>query len=240
MNAGSVGSKLTVAAMPEKLETRAVVVDPTHLRAVLVRACAHASLDAADVVAWIVDAPQPTGATPIAYLHPRGVVRDDTVRIFRAVGAARASAYEGTAHRLALWRRLPALPEAALGPIVRHELAHAVRWQRSGTSFYEADERLRRAVANAESYAELPTEREANAAAGAFARAELSADELAQLAAIDALTDLLAAHPARDVVGETLALLGEDVHVAPGELAPRAGGLVVEVVTPAPASAGMP
>jgi len=240
MKAGSVGSKLTVAAMPEKLETRAVVVDPTRLRAALVRACAHASLDVDAVVAWIVDAAQPPGATPIAYLHPYGAVREDTVRVFRAVGAARAAVYEGTGHRLALWRRLPNLPEAALGPIVRHELAHAARWERSGTRFYEADERLRSAVAGADAYVQLPTEREANAAAGAFARAELSDAELAQLAAVPALAELLEAEPALDVVGDTLALVGGVVDVAPAELAPRTGGLVVEVVTPEPASAGMP
>ncbi len=44
------------------------------------------------------------------------------------------------AHRLAIWNELPGIPEVAIGPMLRHELEHARRWERSGTSFFEADD----------------------------------------------------------------------------------------------------
>jgi hypothetical protein len=208
-----------------------VIVDPFDLRTVLLRACRDAGIEPETCVVWIVDASRPEGATPIAYLHPAGIVRDDTVQVFRAVGAERVSRFEASAHRLALWRHLPGLPEPALGPMLRHELAHAVRWEESGTAFYEADERLRAAV-DGRTYAQLPTEREANAAAAAYARGSLSQVDLAALATIPELADLLAAEAPADVVGETLALLGEAAAVAPERLERSEDGPVIELVAP--------
>ena len=213
-----------------------MIVDPFDLRTVLIRACRDAAIDPGTCVVWIVDASRPGGATPIAYLQPAGAVRGDTVQVFRAVGGERARAFEGSAHRFAVWRRLPGLPEAALGPMLRHELAHAVRWEESGSAFYEADERLRAAAA-ASAYAQLPTERVANAAAAAYAHDTLTPVELAELGSAPELAGLLAAAPPADVVRETLVLLGEDVEVARPRLEPRAGGALVEVVQPV-ASAG--
>ena len=209
-----------------------MIVEPFDLRTVLLRVCRDAAIEPEACVVWIVDATRPEGATPIAYLQPAGRVRPGTVRVFRAVGAERARAYEGTAHRFAVWRDLPGLPESALGPMLRHELAHAVRWEHSGTAFYEADERLR-VAADGRMYSALPTEREANAAAAAYAEHTLGPVELAELAKIPELTELLAAQTPTDVVGETLALLGEVVEVAPARLEPRNDGPVVELVTPA-------
>jgi hypothetical protein len=215
-----------------------VIVDPAELRPVLARACRHAALDPATFVVWIVDATRPAGSTPLAYLHPDGEVRNDTVLVFRAVGSERAAVFARRAHRIAVWRDLPGLPEAALGPMVRHELAHARRWEESGTAFYEADERLRAAVGG-RSYAQLPTEREANAAAAAYARRWLGSADLARLASLSELAELLAAEPPDEVVGETLALLGAEVDVRRGRLEPV--GTVIEVVAPMPAaSGGMP
>jgi len=216
-----------------------VIVEPSDLGKALKRACGDAGLDPDAFVVWIVDAAQPPGSTPIAYLQPAGEVRDDTVLVFRAVGAERARAYAGKAHRVAVWRHLPGVPDVALGPMLRHELAHARRWEESGTAFYEADERLRSAVGGT-SYAQLPTEREANADAAAYVRGSLGAADLARLGAVPALADLLAGAPPGDVVAETLALLGEQVAVGPERLDPG-GGIVVEVVAPAVvASDGMP
>jgi hypothetical protein len=212
-----------------------VIAEADVVRDELERACVDAGLAASAFVVWIVAATRPDGATPIAYLHPAGRVTRQTVQVFRAVGAARTEAYAGSAHRLALWRRLPGLPEAALGPMLRHELVHAARWERSGTAFYEADERLRARV-DGHAYASLPTEREANAAAAAYARARADG---AELAALPELAGLFAAAPPADVVGETLGLLGEGVALEPARLAPRDGGLVVSVVAPAAGSGGM-
>ena len=208
-----------------------MIVEPHDLTTVLLRVCRDAGVDPETLVVWIVDAPRPPGSTPVAYLQPAGAVEPGTVQVFRAVGRERAAAYAGNAHRFALWRELPGLPAAALGPMLRHELAHAARWERSGAAFYEADERLRARV-DAAGYAGLPTEREANAAAGAYARTALSRADLADLAEVPELAALLEAGPPADVVGETLALLGEAVRVVPARLGPGPGGLVVEVVAP--------
>ncbi len=186
-----------------------MTVDPDRLRIELERACADAGLDPRAWIVWIVDAVRLAGTTPIAYLQPAGVVRPDTVLVFRAVGSERVNPYHLTAHRLAIWRELPGLPDAALGPMLRHELEHARRWERSGTEFYEADERLRASVGRA-GYAQLPTEREANAAAAAYARRTLSTAQLAKLQTCGEFTDLLAADAApADVVAATLELIGE-------------------------------
>jgi hypothetical protein len=234
------GSSVLRARVAQLATLDGVIVEPFDLRTVVRRACRDAAIDPDTVVVWIVDASRPPGSTPIAYLHPAGKVRDDTVLVFRSIGAERARASEGLAHRVAVWRQLPDLPATALGPMLRHELAHAVRWEQSGSAFYEADERLRAAV-DGSAYAQLPTEREANAAAAAYARHALSRLELAELELVPDLSDLLAAEPPADVVGETLALLGEEVDVAPAGLERRPDGLVVELVAPVPAvrSAGM-
>jgi hypothetical protein len=213
-----------------------VIVDATQMRTELTRACAHAGLDPATFVVWIVEAERPAGSTPLAYLQPAGDVRDETVLVFRAVGAERAGAYARTSHRIAVWRNLPGFPDAALGPMLRHELAHARRWEESGTAFYEADERLRSPVAGA-SYAQLPTEREANADAAAYARASLGPSELALLGSVPELADLFAAEAPDDVVGETLALLGRRVAAVGEQLEPGAA-MVVEVVAPVLAASG--
>ncbi len=209
-----------------------MIVDPDRLRIQLERACADAGLDPGAWIVWIVDAVRPAGTTPIAYLQPAGEVRPNTVLVFRAVGSERVDPYRLTAHRLAIWRELPGLPEAALGPMLRHELEHARRWERSGTTFYEADERLRASVGRS-GYAKLPTEREANAAAAAYARQSLSAPQLAELRACGEFADLLGDEPApADVVTATLALLGGTVEAVGTTTIAGFGGPVIEWVGP--------
>jgi hypothetical protein len=206
-----------------------VIIEANRLRSELARACEDAGLDPRACVVWIVDAVRPAGTTPIAYLQPAGEVRASTVLVFRAVGEEHARPFRLTAHRLALWRELPGYPEVALGPMLRHELEHARRWERSGTAFYGADERLRARVGRS-GYARLPTEREANAAAAAYANRTLSAVELEELRSCVELTEVLAGEPApADVVEATLALLGESVETAPESLAPLANGPVIEL-----------
>lgn len=213
-----------------------MIVDRCRLRLELTRACEHAGLDPATFVVWIVEATRPAGSTPLAYLQPAGEVRDDTVLVFRAVGAERAGPHARTSHRIAVWRGLPGIPGAALGPMLRHELAHARRWEESGTAFYEADERLRAAVGGA-SYARLPTEREANADAAAYARGSLGHADLALLETVPELGELFAADAPHDVVGETLALLGETVAAVAERLEPGAD-MVVEMAAPVLAVSG--
>ena len=210
-----------------------MTVDPERLRTQLERACEDAGLDPHAWVVWIVKAVRPAGTTPVAYLQPAGEVRSDTVLVFRAVGAERVRSYDLIAHRLAIWRELPGLPNAALGPMLRHELEHARRWERSGTAFYEADERLRSSVGRA-GYPQLPTEREANAAASSYARRTLGESQLDALGDCGEFADLLADDPApADVVAATLMLLGQTVEAAGTAAIQGFGGPVIELVAPA-------
>jgi hypothetical protein len=186
------------------------VLETSRLRPELEEACADGDVDPASVVVFVVPSRQPEGTTPLAYLNPAGTVRADTVAVFRAVGSARAAHYAGTAHRLAVWRELPGFPSGALGPMLRHELEHARRFERSGPAFFEADDLLRAAVraAGGHGYARLPSELEANAASAAYAARVLTAEELGELRAVPECAALLdGAEPPDDVVEATLAAL---------------------------------
>ena len=175
------------------------------------RACSQdAQLDPASVVVFVVDTVRPPGTTPLAYLQPAASVRHDTVVVFRMVGGSRVDPSRLRAHRLGIWRALPGVPDAALGPMLRHELEHARRFERSGQSFFDADERLRAAVrrAGGAGYGRLPSEREANASASMYAARALSAVDRRAVAACDACAGLLTPErPPVDVVEETLAEL---------------------------------
>ena len=236
MNAESVGSKEMRESYFAFTIGLPMTVDPHRLRIELERACEDAGLDPRAWIVWIVDAVRPAGTTPIAYLQPAGAVGPTTVFVFRAVGPERVDPYHLTAHRLAIWRELPGLPDAALGPMLRHELEHARRWERSGTEFYEADERLRASVGRA-GYAQLPTEREANAAAAAYVRRTLSPAQIEDLRACGEFADLLAADRApADVVAATLELICER-DMSKGQTVDlpsrRTAGPVIELVAPA-------
>lgn len=222
------------------------MADLDRLRLELAAACEDAAIDPATLVVWVIAVSRPRGTTPLAYLQPAGEVRAQTVRLFRAVGAERAAAYQQSAHRLALWGALPGLPDAALGPMLRHELEHARRWERSGPRFFEADDLLRDAVRAADGvgYATLPSELEANAASAAYAARTLPPSELEALGELDELRPLLEpGAPPADVVDTTVAALeargtwargyGDEVRAACREWSPpplRPDGMRVEVV----------
>jgi hypothetical protein len=65
---------------------------------------------------------------------------------------------------------MPRAPYALLGPLLRHELQHAVQWTRSGTPFFILDGYLRDAASRGDlDYFALPSERDANIAAAEYA-----------------------------------------------------------------------
>jgi hypothetical protein len=198
-----------------------VRVERDRVREALLAACADAGIDPGNVVVFMVDANRPADTTPIAYLQPAGYVQQETAGVFRAVGTEQAHAYHLAAHRLAIWCGLPGIPEAALGPMLRHELEHAKRWKLSGTRFFEADEWLRAALPRGDgfdsAYAALPTESEANAASTAYARRILSDSQIAELAGVEDCRDLVCAAPLAgdDVVERTLAQLEQTQNWGP-------------------------
>ena len=94
--------------------------------------------------------------------------------------------------------------------MLRHELEHARRWERSGTRFFEADDILRAAVrgTGGHVYATLPSEVEANAASAAYAARTLSPRDLAEVRECEECAALVAPEQAPpDVVAATLAEL---------------------------------
>ncbi|HEX4518912.1 MAG TPA: hypothetical protein VH063_04950 [Gaiellaceae bacterium] len=187
------------------------------LRTQLAAACDDAGIRSSSVVLYVAPVRRPAGTTPLAYLHPGGVVWPHTVAVFKAV-AARADADRLAAHRLAVWHELPGIPAAAIGPMLRHELEHALRFERSGPRFFEADDLLRAAVgaAGGSGYAALPSEREANAASLAYARRTLLPSALEELRGSPDCALLLSADPSPgDVVGATLGELGKRLDWAP-------------------------
>ena len=106
-----------------------------------------------------------------------------------------------------MWEELPEFPAAALGPMLRHELEHARRFELSGPAFFDADDLLREAVraAGGHGYAQLPSELEANAASAAYAARVLTGAELAELRAVPECAALLdGSEPPPDVVEATL------------------------------------
>jgi hypothetical protein len=186
------------------------VLDPEHLRRELVAACADAGVAPASVVAYVVAATRPLGTTPLAYLHPAGFLWPETVAVFRAVGADRVARDQHTAHRLAIWGELPGIPDCALGPMLRHELEHARRWELAGTRFFEADDLLRAALrgSGGHAYTTIPSEVEANAASAAYAARMLGPADLAKVRDCEECAALLVPEtPPPDVVAATLAEL---------------------------------
>ncbi len=208
------------------------MLDLDRLRVTL-RACADdAGLDAGSFVVFVVAGRRPPGTTPMAYLQPAGFVWPDTVSVFRAAGRENVHRYHLGAHRLAVWGELPGIPEAALGPILRHELEHARRWERSGTSFFEADDLLRAAVraAGGRGYAALPSELEANAASASYAERTLSPSERDRIRACDDCAALVApAAPPADVVEATLLELSARDDWAPWLADAERAGFLAEV-----------
>ena len=186
------------------------MLDLDALRQALSAACGDAGIDARSVVVFVVSSRQPGGTTPLAYLSPVAEVRPETVAVFRAVGAGQAARHAGRAHRLAVWAELPVFPAAALGPMLRHEVEHARRFELSGPAFFQADDLLRASVraAGGHGYSRLPSELEANAASAAFAARALSGAEIAELQAVPECAALVdGALPPADVVEATLAAL---------------------------------
>ena len=176
----------------------------------LTAASADAGVDPGSIVVFVVRPARPEGTTPLAYLNPAGEVRSDTVAVFRAVGAQRAAQHAGVSHRFAVWRELPGFPAAALGPMLRHELEHARRFELSGPAFFAADDLLRAAVRDAggHGYGALPSELEANAASAAYAARSLSEAQLAELRDVPECAALLErAAPPPDVAGATFVAL---------------------------------
>ncbi len=131
----------------------------------------HAGMPAEECVVFLVKSTMPDGTAEAGY-HPPGLpqVFHASLRsaILRWIDPATFAAYEER-HRVAVWSWIPRAPYSLLGPLLRHELQHAVQWTRFGTPFFMLDSYLREAASRGDlDYFAIPSEREANAAAAEF------------------------------------------------------------------------
>jgi len=157
-----------------------------HLRTAWDRAREDAGLDRRDCVIFLVKARMPAGAAEAGYYRPgRPDWSHDQLipSILRSISPEMLERYEDR-HRVAIWSEIPGAPFALLEPLLRHELEHGAQWQRHGRSYSDLDGYLRDAWdarSNAERYLKLPSEREANLAAAAYARAHLDEEHMRRL-----------------------------------------------------------
>jgi hypothetical protein len=183
------------------------------LRAALV----HAGVNEGAAVLLVVDAdPQPS-AVECAYLPP-GDWGDLELRV---LNDARDELHRfGSLHRFAIYGRVDA-PTAATAVGLRHEAEHAAQYDRYGRALFELESILRRGLRRsnrlAEDYAQIPSERQANRAAGAYAVANYPRD-VAALAANPRYQAFVAATAqVNDLVEETVAMIWRYVNTDEGD-----------------------
>lgn len=149
----------------------------TLLRAAL----SDAGVSEAAAVLLLVAGTPPGGAVEYAYLPP-GSWGDLEVRVLYD---ARDELHQFShLHRFGMYSELDAsVASTAVG--LRHEAEHAAQYDRYGRALFELESILRRGMRRAnrlDEYPQIPIERDANRAAGAYARANY-ADDIAALAA---------------------------------------------------------
>jgi hypothetical protein len=150
------------------------------------RAREDAGLDRRDCVVFLVKARMPRGAAEAGYYRPGGpdAPHDQLIpSILRRVPPDILERYENR-HRVAIWAAVPRAPFGLLEPLLRHELEHAAQWQRHGRPYSDLDDYVREAWdvrKHADRYLHLPSEREANLAAAAYAHAHLEHEHLRRL-----------------------------------------------------------
>lgn len=159
------------------------------------------------VVIYVVAGAPPDGAAEYAYLPP-GHWGDLEHRVLRAVGARIHEAADF--HRFAAYATPANAPDSALAVGLRHEVEHAVQFNRFGPHLFYLESILRRAMRRAghmDDYAEIPSERDANLAAGVYARAHYAA-ELDLLRADPRFSGFLAeVETVADMLQETVAMI---------------------------------
>jgi hypothetical protein len=145
-----------------------------------------AGLDRRDCVAFLIKARMPHGRAEASYYRPGppDMPHEWLIpSILRLVPPVVLERYANR-HRVAIWSEIPRAPSALLDPLIRHELEHAVQWQRHGRSYSDLDAFLREvwdAQSDTERYLSLPSEREANLASAAYADECLDEGQLRRL-----------------------------------------------------------
>jgi hypothetical protein len=191
-------------------------------------ALADAEVPEQTTVLFRIAASPPEGEAEIAYVAPPDAGRINYAAM-QAVGSDRLHEYRGI-HRFLAFVDVADAPLGALGTELRHEAQHARQFNQHGPHFIDLDRILRDIVRGntAVRYEQIPSERDANAAARVFALASY-AEDLAAMARDDRFqqytVDVAAAD---DLLAETLALLWE--HAPRDQIDAHTGRALGEVV----------
>ena len=139
-------------------------------------ALADAGVDETTTVLFRIAAPVPEGEAEVTYLPPPAPGRVNYAAM-RAVGSDLLHDYDGL-HRFLAFAEIPEASHGAIATEMRHEGQHAQHFNLYGQHFVDLDRILRDIVraSGAVPYEQLPSERDANAAARAFALANYSDD----------------------------------------------------------------
>jgi hypothetical protein len=127
-------SPTDLASNDTRLQDRRMRVGVKTLATVWRQAIADAELDASQCVVFLVKARKPSIAAEAGYFRPgRPDLPHSALRpmLFRWLDPSILDKYEDR-HRVAVWAWAGRAPACALGPLLRHELQHAVHWQRWG------------------------------------------------------------------------------------------------------------
>jgi hypothetical protein len=170
--------------------------------------------EAASVLVLVAGAP-PADAVEYAYLPP-GDWGDLENRVLHD---ARDCLHEfGSLHRFGMYAELDA-PTAATAVGLRHEAQHAAQYDQFGRKLFELESILRRAMRRAgrmDDYPQIPSEREANRAAGTYARARY-AESVDALAADDRFRQFVEEPAAvADLLEETVEMIWQ--YVSPDDV----------------------
>jgi hypothetical protein len=174
------------------------------------RALEDADVDEATTALFRIAAAVHDGEAEVAYLAPPSPGRINYAAM-QAVGSDVLHDYDGL-HRFLAYVEIPDAPLSAIATELRHEAQHARQFNLYGPHFVDLDRILRDLVrtGGAAAYEQLPSERDANAAARAFAL-EQYADDLARMTGDARFRQYtVEVDAADDLVGETLALIWEN------------------------------
>ena len=171
-------------------------------------ALAEADVAEHTVVLLLVPGQAPEGASEFAYLPP-GHWRDLENSVLAAAEPELSTQPYSECHRFAAYAN-DTLPAGGLPVGLRHEAEHAAIFDRHGRPFAELESILRLTMKRArrnDDYSQIPSEREANRAARAFAETHY-AEAISGLAADPRTQQFVSdVEQVPDVIGETAAMI---------------------------------
>jgi hypothetical protein len=165
-------------------------------------------------VLFLIPTTPPTGEAEVIYQAPPDPTRMNYAAL-AAVGAQRLYEYR-VIHRFAAYQEVDEAPFTAIATELRHEAQHARQFDLFGPKFHELDRILRDLVREHPSarYEGIPTERDANRAASAYA-SEHYPDDLEAMAEDDRFRQYtVEIRPVEDLIEETVGMIRQRLDIA--------------------------